>query len=319
MSNSAQVTDASAGERLDRWLAEVAGISRDYAKRVITEGRVQRGDSVLQKASERVAAGDTIQWVLPEPEPADIPATDGLPLRVVYEDDALIIIDKPIGMLTHPTGRRQTDTLVNALVARYGSAGLSSINGILRPGIVHRLDRDTEGLMVVARTAEAHQHLAAQLKQRSLHRTYLAIVQGDARKKLGAEAGTWCNRLARNPNRRDAMQVVTDTRLGREAMTHWHVEDTLGSKFSKLRLQLETGRTHQIRVQAAYHGLPLVGDLLYGTGFEQQQPEPALKQGQLLVAFELALIHPVSQQALHFQREAGPRMAAAWAYLSGLC
>ena len=215
------------------------------------------------------------------------------------------MVNKPSGMLTHPTGRVRLGTLVNALLHHCGDS-LSGINGMIRPGIVHRLDRDTSGLLVVAKHDKAHLGLSAQLKDHSMKRTYKAIAQGKFEQVQGVVSAP----IGRHPKQRDKMTVDLH---GRAAVTHWQVLETIGDKFALLQLDLETGRTHQIRVHLAHTGHPVVGDPLYGNGVEKVFKLKTT--GQLLQAVRLAFVHPVSAKAMVFNGPDDPEMTTAWAQL----
>ncbi len=295
------------GERLDKFIAgqlEPYALSRERIQALIAEGRVRLNDCLASKASLRLKEGDCIVVGVPEARPIEL-APELIPLDVVYEDDQVLVVNKPAGMLTHPTGRERTGTLVNALLAHCG-ASLSGINGMIRPGIVHRLDRDTSGLLMVAKTDAAHWHLSAQLKDKSARREYLAIAHG----RFASDEGTVEAPIGRNPRHRDKMAVLPD---GRPAVTHWRVQERVGDRFALLALQLETGRTHQIRVHLAHIGAPIVGDPLYGDGIEK-----VLKlktRGQLLQAFRLSFAHPADNRPLCFEIPPDPDLVRTWQWL----
>jgi 23S rRNA pseudouridine1911/1915/1917 synthase len=305
------VEGSDAGERLDRLLAARTELSRSRLKALILDGKVAIGSRTIRDPSYRVNAGETISVAVPPPEPAE-PAPEEIPLKVVFEDDEIIVIDKPAGLVVHPAAGHAKGTLVNALIAHCG-AGLSGIGGVKRPGIVHRLDKDTSGLMVVAKTDRAHQALAAQFADHGrtgpLRRGYLAFVWGaPARPK-----GTIDAPIDRHPKSRQKMAVRAG---GREAKTHWQVLERFKGKDGKpvaslLACQLETGRTHQIRVHLAHIGHPLLGDATYGPGFKTKiarlaAPAQNALAGlgrQALHAYMLAAKHPRSGELLDFRSE----------------
>ena len=265
-----------AGLRLDAYLAQaVEGLTRSAAQRLIEEGRVLCGGVVPAK-SARLAGGEEIQVTLPEPEPLEA-LPQAIPLDVVYEDGDVIVVNKPVGMVVHPAPGHPDGTLVNALLYHCGDS-LSGINGALRPGIVHRIDRDTSGLVIAAKNDAAHQALSAQLQDHSLRRTYEAVAQGGFRE----DRGTVDAPIARHPTDRKRMAIVEG---GRRAVTHWEV---LGrySGYTHIRCRLETGRTHQIRVHMASIGHPLYGDTVYGARPAADMP------GQCLHAVALTFRHP---------------------------
>ena len=306
------VAAEEAGERLDRVLAaRVAELSRSRHKALILAGRVAIDGATIRDPDHRVNAGGTIVLDLPPPEELAIGAED-IPLEVVFEDDELIVIDKPAGLVVHPAAGNWTGTLVNALVAHCGET-LSGVGGVKRPGIVHRLDKDTTGLMVVAKTDRAHRALSAQFADHGrtgpLRRGYLAFVWGAPDRPRG----TIDKPIDRHPRARDKMAVREG---GREAITHWEVLEryvgTDGETVASLvACRLETGRTHQIRVHLAAIGHPLLGDDVYGGGFKTKanQLRPEAKEAlealgrQALHAYLLTIEHPSQGKNLEFRSE----------------
>ncbi len=303
-----------AGERVDRVLARLApDLSRTRIQRLVAEGRVTQSGRVVGDAAERVNAGDVFTVLVPPPEPA-LPTGEDLALEVVFEDNHLIIIDKPAGLVVHPAPGHSTGTLVNALIHHCGDS-LSGIGGVRRPGIVHRLDKDTSGLLVVAKTDKAHQGLAAQFADHGrtgpLERAYLAFVWGMPEARGTIEAS-----IDRHPAHRQKMAVREH---GREAITHWRLVESYAGNAgqhdagdnlaSLVECRLETGRTHQIRVHMAHRGHPLLGDEVYGQGFRTKasrlsEPARALLQNlgrQALHAARLGFAHPVTGKTLSFE------------------
>ncbi len=278
MATNLTLTADRDGERADQFLARMTeGLSRSAAQRLLEEGAVaRRGVSV--KKNERLAAGDTLEVRLPEPEPADVAAQD-IPLDVVYEDDDVVVVNKPVGLVVHPAPGHPDGTLVNALLYRCKDS-LSGIGGELRPGIVHRIDRDTSGLIIAAKNDAAHLALAAQLQDHSLYREYEAVVLGS----LKEDSGTINAPIGRH--RTDRKKMSVDRAGGREAVTHWTVLERFPG-FTHVRCRLETGRTHQIRVHFASIGHPVLGDTVYGA----KKPWPGLA-GQCLHAKRLSFLHP---------------------------
>lgn len=300
-----QVSDSEEGQRLDKFLAQklqTEHLSRERIQALIASGCVQVNRSKQTKVSTSLYVGETVCLTVPPSQPVNILA-ENIALDVIYEDDHLLIVNKPSGMLTHPNGRVQQGTLVNALLGYCGDR-LSGINGFLRPGIVHRLDRDTCGLLMVAKTDQAHHNLSAQLKAKTVRRQYQAVVQG----VINPPTGTVVTTISRHPVIRDKMMVSSPDK-GRHAVTHWQTIRSIGNRFSLLELALETGRTHQIRVHMAHLGHPLVADPQYGTGLEKIIKLQT--QGQLLQAFRLHLLHPVSQKECCFEIPQAEKLASA--------
>ena len=267
------------GERLDAFLARTAGeLTRSAAQRLI-EGSFVTVNGAPARKNLRLSPGDAVEWAPPAPEPLDLRPQD-IPLDVVLEDGDVIVVNKPVGMVVHPAPGHPEGTLVNALLYHCGTS-LSGINGALRPGIVHRIDRDTSGLIIAAKNDRAHLSLAAQLQDHSLFREYEAVCHGGFR----PDSGTVDAPIGRCPGDRKKMAVVRDG--GREAVTHWSVVERLG-QYTHIACRLETGRTHQIRVHMAHAGHPLLGDTVYGG-----RPFPGLT-GQCLHARRLTFTHPAT-------------------------
>ena len=266
------------GERLDAFLARCAeGLSRSAAQKLIEEGAVRRNGKPGKK-NDKLNVGDAIEYEIPEAKPVDIVPTE-MKLDIVYEDDDLLVINKPKGLVVHPAAGHQDDTLVNGLLYAMGDS-LSGINGELRPGIVHRIDKDTSGLLAVAKNDHAHIMLASQLKDHSMARTYEAIVCGSFRE----DSGTVDAPIGRHPSDRKKMCVIA--RNSKEAVTHWEVVARYRG-YTHIRCKLETGRTHQIRVHMAHIGHPILGDLVYG----RKKPELG-QDSQCLHAGALCFQHP---------------------------
>ena len=266
-----------AGKRLDAYLAEaLPELTRSAAARLCQEGQVSVGDKALAK-NARLNGNETITVTLPDPEPLEAVAQD-IPLDVVYEDSDVIVVNKPKGLVVHPAPGHPDGTLVNALLHHCGQS-LSGVGGALRPGIVHRIDRDTSGLIIAAKNDFAHQKLSAQLQDHTLSRIYRCIVVGNLRQ----DSGTVDAPIGRHPTDRKKMAVVAN---GRSAVTHWTVLERFPG-FTYVECRLETGRTHQIRVHMAHIGHPILGDTVYGA----KKPVPGL-QGQCLHAVGLRFLHP---------------------------
>lgn len=299
-----------AGQRLDRWLAaKIAGLSRARAQALIRSGHISAGGTIRELRAP-VKPGVTYTVTMPPAEESGVRGED-IPLAILHEDDDIVVLDKPAGLVVHPSAGHEGGTLVNALIAHCGQS-LSGIGGVKRPGIVHRLDKDTSGVLVVAKSDAAHQGLAEQFKSHGLdgrlHRSYLAFVWG----RLQRPAGLIEARLGRSRTNRLKI-AVTRGEQGREARTHYEVVDvfpgeTPAGDISLLRLVLETGRTHQIRVHLAHIGHPVVGDPTYGAGFKTRIGllNPTAKQAvaelarQALHAERLEFEHPASGKKMNF-------------------
>ncbi len=292
--------NGSTRPRLDQYLSlKLTDFSRARLQKLIEDGAVKVNDKQA-KAGQKLRPGDLISLDLPDPVPLDAVAEE-IPLTIVFEDENLLVINKPAGMVTHPGAGVNSGTLVNA-VLHHARGSLSSIGGVVRPGIVHRLDKDTSGLIMVAKNDRAHQSLAAQLKVKSARRSYLALVEGSP----GEESGTIDLPIGRHPKKRVQMTVVTPAMAveARHAVTHYQVLEHF-HKYALLACQLETGRTHQIRVHLSHLGLPIVGDLVYNqktTGTLPARAKLGLK-GQALHAHKLSFTHPVSGKLLEFEAD----------------
>lgn len=272
------VPSEEGGVRLDRFLAaSLPELTRSAAARLIETGQVTVNGAAVSK-SARLSVGETVSITLPEPEPAEALPQE-IPLDVVYEDADVIVVNKPAGLVVHPAPGHPDGTLVNALLHHCGDS-LSGVGGALRPGIVHRIDRDTSGLIIAAKNDAAHQALSAQLQDHTLARTYECVVTGNLRE----EAGTVDAPVGRHHTDRKKM-AVTD-RGGKRAVTHWEVLERFPG-YTHVRCRLETGRTHQIRVHMACIGHPIYGDTVYGA----KKPVPGLT-GQCLQAVGLRFLHP---------------------------
>ena len=267
-----------AGERLDAFVARICpDLTRSAAQRLIEEGAVTRNGKNAKK-NDKLNIGDEISVTIPEPKEVDIVAKE-MPLDIVYQDEDVLVINKPKGLVVHPAAGHQDDTLVNGLLFAMGD-DLSGINGELRPGIVHRIDKDTSGLLAVAKNDLAHTMLASQLKDHSMYRMYDAVVVGNFRE----DSGTVDAPIGRHPSDRKKMCVTA--RNSKEAVTHWEVVKRYRG-YTHIRCKLETGRTHQIRVHMAHIGHPLLGDVVYG----HKKPELG-QDSQCLHAGALCFAHP---------------------------
>jgi 23S rRNA pseudouridine1911/1915/1917 synthase len=274
-------------ERLDRWLtANVNELSRNRIQKLIDWEYVQLNGQLCTNKKEIVQVGDRIHLTIPAPRPLELIA-EAMPLDILYEDEHLIILNKPAGLVVHPAPGNMSGTLVNAVLAHCGDQ-LLGIGGVQRPGIVHRLDKDTTGAIVVAKTDLAHSDLQAQMKAKTARREYLGLVYGAPK----TSSGTINAPLGRHPADRKKNAVVP-LEKGRTAVTHWQIEERLGN-FSLLRFRLETGRTHQIRVHSTHMGHPIVGDPTYGSGRDVGVKLP----GQALHAERLELRHPATGETV---------------------
>ena len=277
------------GERIDALLAcEIEGLTRSAAQRLVSDGAVFVNGAEVKK-NYKCRAGDAVYVELPEPEPAELLPQD-IPLDIVYEDADVVVVNKPRGMVVHPAAGHPDGTLVNALLFRCGDS-LSGVGGEKRPGIVHRIDKDTSGLIIAAKNDAAHLHLSAQLSDHSLSRVYEAVVRG----RLRDDSGTVDAPIGRHPTDRKKMAVTEKN--SRSAVTHWEVIARYKG-YTHVRCRLETGRTHQIRVHMAHIGHPLLGDFTYGA----PSPEKGLC-GQCLHARELRFVHPSTGQSVRLTTE----------------
>ena len=283
-----------AGVRLDAFLSADGALTRSQAARLIAEGRVRVNGRPAAK-SARLSGGETVTVDVPAPRETALTPQD-IPLDVVYEDDVVVVVNKPTGLVVHPAPGHPDGTLVNALLHHCGDS-LSGIGGEKRPGIVHRIDRDTSGLIIAAKNDAAHLALSAQLKDHSLSRTYECLVNGNMKQ----DSGTVDAPIDRNPSDRKKMAVVP---TGRRAVTHWEVVARYPG-VTHLRCRLETGRTHQIRVHMAYIGHPILGDTVYGA----KKPVPGLT-GQCLHATGLRFVHPRTGEPVELRCPLPPEFTA---------
>ncbi len=282
-----EITVFEAGVRLDKFVSENAeNISRSFAAKLAENGQITANGRAVGK-NYKTAAGDILKIDLPEAEEAQILPED-IPLDIVYEDDDLLVVNKPQGMVVHPAPGNYSGTLVNALMF-HCKGNLSAINGTIRPGIVHRIDKDTSGLLVVAKNNNAHAALSEQLKEKKAVRKYYALVNGVVK-----ENGTVDKPIARHPRDRKKMAVVQG---GRDAVTHYKVLE-IYDRYTLLECILETGRTHQIRVHMSYIGHSIVGDKTYG-----RQKEEFKLSGQLLHAKTIGFVHPVTDEYMEFSSD----------------
>ena len=302
------VEDKDVGERIDKFLVDKTSLSRSLVAKLLESGAVTVNGKCVAK-NYKLRALDSVEVVFPEPE-ADEALPEDIPLDIIYEDGDIIVINKPKGMIVHPATGIYTGTLVNALLY-HCKGSLSGIGGVIRPGIVHRIDKDTSGLLVVAKNDEAHIALSEQMKTHTVSRIYHAIAVGN----IKDDSGTVNKPIGRHPSDRKKMAVVLDpSRTAREAITHYEVIERFATptgRFTYVKCKLETGRTHQIRVHMASIGHPLLGDGIYGgQGTKFEATSAALISGQCLHAKELELIHPRTGEKMHFECELPENFAA---------
>ena len=281
-----QVTEEQNGTRIDSFLAaETDGVSRSYLQKLIADAQILVNDKTV-KSNYKVKTGDVLQVTIPEAAPIDI-LPEEMDLNIIYEDSDLLVVNKPIGLVVHPANGHYSGTLVNGLLAHCND--LSGINGKMRPGIVHRIDKDTSGVLMIAKNDMAHQSLAAQLAEHSITRKYNAVVYNG----FNEDEGTVNQPIGRNPQDRKKMAVTQ--KHSRHAVTHYRVIERM-EKFTLIEAQLETGRTHQIRVHMTHIGHPLLGDPVYGP-----KKQPISLEGQALHARVLGFIHPRTGEYMEFE------------------
>lgn len=316
-------TAEDAGQRVDKWLAGLSELSRNRLQALMAEGAVLLDDTEVRNPSQKVVEGAFYSVKVPPPRDP-IPKAEDIPLKIVHEDEDLLIVDKPAGMTVHPAPGSETGTLVNALL-HHARDSLSGIGGVARPGIVHRIDKDTSGLLVVAKNDKTHQHLSRQFAKHTVDRTYACFVRSQPRNR----DGRLISRLARSPQNRKKQAVVKGTwgdmstsEFGRHAITNYETITGYGQLpkaavgiplASKVYCRLETGRTHQIRVHLAHLGCPLLGDPLYGKqrAFKTTKNPQEIKLNQFLETFKrqalhamnLGFIHPGSGEFMKFESE----------------
>lgn len=273
--------------RLDVWLSQhISDLSRSRIQKLIQDGDIVINEQIITQKKTIVKLGDRIEINLPEIKPSSL-QPENIPLDILYEDDYLLIINKPAGLVVHPAPGHYSGTLVNAILAH--CPNLKGIGGIERPGIVHRLDKDTTGAIVIAKTEFALHHLQAQIQAKTAKRQYLGIVHGSP----SQDHGTIDLPIGRHPIHRQKMAIIPLEKGGRKAVTHWQVEKRLGN-YSLLHFSLETGRTHQIRVHSSHIGHPLVGDTAYSSG----RSVGVNLTGQALHAYQLTVAHPISGEII---------------------
>lgn len=279
------ITENEAGQRADVGLASLLELTRSNMQKLLEDGRAVKGSKVL-KSNYKLKLGEEIIVTLPEPQPLDV-QPENIPIDIIYEDDDVVVVNKARGMVVHPAAGNYDGTLVNALL--YHCKNLSGINGVIRPGIVHRLDKDTSGIMICAKNDAAHVSLSEQIQNKTAKRTYLAIVRGN----IKSDSGVIETLIARDKNDRKKMAVVKED--GRHAVTEYEVMERFG-KYTIVKCKLMTGRTHQIRVHMEYLGYPLVGDPKYSP-----KKTPFAINGQALHSLTLDFIHPRTGEQMHFE------------------
>ncbi len=289
-----RVASEASGERIDSFISRQCEITRSTAAKLTEKGNVTIGGKQVAK-NYKLREGDIITVSIPAPEECEAKAED-IPLDIVYEDDDIIVVNKPVGMVVHPAAGNSSGTLVNALLY-HCKGSLSGIGGVMRPGIVHRIDKDTGGLLVSAKNDEAHVFLASELKEHKVSRIYYAIALGNFKE----DSGTVNAPIGRHPNDRKKMAVIRGDGNARAAVTHWNVVERFG-RFTLIRCELETGRTHQIRVHMSSTGHPLLGDFVYGgSGTEFEARHRNLISGQCLFAAELKFTHPRTREHMELK------------------
>lgn len=279
------ITENEAGQRADVGLASLLELTRSNMQKLLEDGRAVKGSKVL-KSNYKLKLGEEIIVTLPEPQPLDV-QPENIPIDIIYEDDDVVVVNKARGMVVHPAAGNYDGTLVNALL--YHCKNLSGINGVIRPGIVHRLDKDTSGIMICAKNDAAHVSLSEQIQNKTAKRTYLAVVRGNIKN----DSGVIETLIARDKNDRKKMAVVKED--GRHAITEYEVMERFG-KYTIVKCKLMTGRTHQIRVHMEYLGYPLVGDPKYSP-----KKTPFAINGQALHSLTLDFIHPRTGKQMHFE------------------
>ncbi len=279
------ITENEAGQRADVALAGMLELTRSNMQKLLDEGRAVKGTKVI-KSNYKLKLGDEIIVTLPEPQPLDV-QPENIPLDIIYEDEDVVVVNKARGMVVHPAAGNYSGTLVNALL--YHCKNLSGINGVIRPGIVHRLDKDTSGIMICAKNDAAHVSLSEQIQSKTAQRTYLAVVRGN----LKTDSGVIETQIARDKDDRKKMAVVKEG--GRNAVTEYEVVERFG-KYTIVKCKLKTGRTHQIRVHMEYLGYPLVGDPKYSP-----MKTPFSINGQALHSLTLAFDHPRTGERMEFE------------------
>lgn len=279
------ITENEAGQRADVVLAAMLELTRSNMQKLLDEGRAVKGTKVI-KSNYKVKLGDEIIVTLPEPQPLDV-QPENIPLDIIYEDEDVVVVNKARGMVVHPAAGNYSGTLVNALL--YHCKNLSGINGVIRPGIVHRLDKDTSGIMICAKNDAAHVSLSEQIQSKTAQRTYLAVVRGN----IKTDSGVIETQISRDKDDRKKMAVVKEA--GRNAITEYEVVERFG-KYTIVKCKLKTGRTHQIRVHMEYLGYPLVGDPKYSP-----MKTPFSINGQALHSLTLAFDHPRTGERMEFE------------------
>lgn len=279
------ITENEAGQRADVGLASLLELTRSNMQKLLEDGRAVKGSKVL-KANYKLKLGDEIIVTLPEPQSLDV-QPENIPIDIIYEDEDVVVVNKARGMVVHPAAGNYNGTLVNALL--YHCKNLSGINGVIRPGIVHRLDKDTSGIMICAKNDAAHVSLSEQIQSKTAKRTYMAVVRGN----IKTDSGVIETLIARDKNDRKKMAVVKED--GRNAVTEYEVMERFG-KYTIVKCKLLTGRTHQIRVHMEYLGYPLVGDPKYSP-----KKTPFAINGQALHSLTLDFIHPRTGEQMHFE------------------